>query len=404
MHQVASQRSTTSRTRGGAPDPATRLCSPLVAWWAFALVTAGCAGTSSVAGLRFEDPRGDDHGPGGYVYPTGGGFGPGSLDLREVRLAPSGDEVVVTVRFARQVPILTQVPVSPDRRADLFPQTVDIYLDLDGLPGSGSTAALPGRNVAFPEGSGWEVCVVLSPIPGRLGQLVDRVRLAGLVEIPPLVQVRRDTLRATIPRALFAGANLEDAGVAVLVTGTTLSTTFKSFVDSDAPTAHVREVTEQPGFCDRWEEAADGAPCTFGGCGESCGVHPRVIDVLHPEPGVQERLLADFDPPTGRLALAPVVYRSGREVELPPPPVDLLLPVTDRRAGLVTVLLPPDTPPGLDVGALGSGLDRAGNAVATLVVLSTHEAGLVVLKVVEGQPRDVAHVRLGWRPPFVPNR
>ncbi|WP_122091161.1 glycoside hydrolase family 97 catalytic domain-containing protein [Halalkalicoccus subterraneus] len=48
---------------------------------------------------EFEDPSGDDHGPGGYVYPTDGAFEEGAFDLRSVGVY----EIETEYRFAFEV-------------------------------------------------------------------------------------------------------------------------------------------------------------------------------------------------------------------------------------------------------------------------------------------------------------
>ncbi len=100
--------------------------------------------------LSIEDPTGDDHGPGSYVYPTDPVFSPGSYDLTGFELGVEGDEVVVTFDVAAPI----QNPWGSP--SGLSVQTFDLYLDTDPGEATGSRILLPGRNAALPEGNGWE--------------------------------------------------------------------------------------------------------------------------------------------------------------------------------------------------------------------------------------------------------
>lgn len=121
------------------------------------------AGAAHAEGVKFADPIGDDKGPGGYIYPTDAVYTPGSFDLIEFEVT-GGDnpDFKVTVN---------------DRLADPWgmgvgfaTQMVFIFIDKDGVAGSGHTEGLPGTNVDFAPESAWEKVVVLSPQPAsRVG-------------------------------------------------------------------------------------------------------------------------------------------------------------------------------------------------------------------------------------------
>jgi len=355
----------------------------------------GCAGATPTITdqLRIADPRGDDHGPGAYAYPQGEVLRPGALDLREVRLYRDADEVVVEVAFHGPVTVARGVRLAREQQDDLFVATVDLYLDL--IEGAGRRAALPGRGVRLPEGLGWDLAIVLSPIPSRLRDALDGHPGAQDVQVPNRVRVRGETLRARVPASLFAGHALSDLGVAAAVTGTVFGSTFKTEVEGLVPTAFVREVTTRPGRCDRWEEQMDGAPCTFGGC-KACEGHPRVLDALHPEPGAQEAALSQWDGRLGQVALLPMVWGDGIARGAAPERAFVVAQVIDRRGALLTILAPAAQLP--EPGAFVDGLDASGSRVATLVLRKRLDGGdrpMALLEVVDGDAEAVASAR--WR-------
>ena len=367
-----------------------RLCLPAV----LALLALGCATPRATMTDRVEfvDPAADDHGPGGYVYPQGERLQRGDLDLRAVRLSRQGDELVVEAEFQRRIAVARGVRLAREQRADLFLAAVDVYLDVG--PG-GARDGLPGRRVSLPSGRGWELAVVLTAIPSRLSEVLSAQVASGQVVIPRRVKVRGRVLEARLPAHLLGGVPLADLGIAVAVTGTAFGSTFRSEVEGMMPNAFVRGVTPRAGRCDRWSEAFDGAPCTFGGCGD-CQGHPRVLDALHPVSGTQERSLSTWGP--GGQAVLPMV--GGTLASEPAPPV-LRASIIDARPGLVTARVPREGAP-LD-GHIIDGLDAEGAIVATLVVQSRVERDKMtqlVLQVVGGD--GLAVERLEWRVPPPP--
>jgi hypothetical protein len=366
-------------------------------WCGVFALLVGCAAVSSGhSGLRtVADPERDDYGPGGYVYPEGSVYRPGALDLREVRLTQSGPTVEVTVTFHAPVAIARGVRLAREQVGDLFIATVDIYLDLDRGGQSGEARGLTGRRVRLADGARWDVAVVLSPIPARLGEALSGRVTGGSVFIPKRVRVRGKTLSARFPTSALGGVRVEDVGVSAAVTGTVFGSTFRSGVDGMVPTGFVREVTEVPGRCGRWEEALDGAPCTFGGCA-SCEGHSRVIDALHPVRGVQEAGLSRGL--EGLEAALPVNWSvtAPQAAVAQPTPSRPEAAVVDRRAGLVTLRAGPDGFP--DEGAFLEGCDSDGHVVGTFVMgkqLLASGAHMGVAEWVSGALEEVVLLRWG---------
>jgi len=106
-------------------------------------------GTPRLVG-RFDDPAGDDHGPGKYVYPEDAVFLPGSYDLRRVTILRDSADLIFWIDLGAAIrnPWGSAIGLSI--------QTIDIYIDRDPGRGTGRRTLLEGRNAALPIGMGWE--------------------------------------------------------------------------------------------------------------------------------------------------------------------------------------------------------------------------------------------------------
>ena len=65
------------------------------------LLLAGQAFAKTVVDMK--DPKGDDKGPGTYVYPTDPVYKKGSFDLREFKVKTSGDKVIFEVKYPVEI-------------------------------------------------------------------------------------------------------------------------------------------------------------------------------------------------------------------------------------------------------------------------------------------------------------
>jgi carbohydrate-binding DOMON domain-containing protein len=117
---------------------------------AFATLALGFAGS-----VVFQDPKGDDKGPGAYVYPTDGVYAPGSFDLTEVSVEHKGDKVSFDVTVGAKLDDPWSMGVG-------F-ATQMIFIFIDTTPGAGHTDGLPGLNIKFKEDQAWDKVVILSP-------------------------------------------------------------------------------------------------------------------------------------------------------------------------------------------------------------------------------------------------
>jgi Membrane-anchored protein predicted to be involved in regulation of amylopullulanase len=103
--------------------------------------------------FRWDDPTGDDHGPGTYTYPLNAVFKPGVFDMLSFEVLEVQDDIVFQVRIAGDITNPWNSPVGVSL------QTIDIYIDTDHKTGSGKTEALGGRHVTFAPESAWEYAI-----------------------------------------------------------------------------------------------------------------------------------------------------------------------------------------------------------------------------------------------------
>ena len=135
-------------------------------------------GAALAEGVSFEDPAGDDKGPGEYVYPTDAVYTRGSFDLTKLEVKPKGKRV----NFAATINANLEDPWG----MGVGFATQMIFVFIDSAEG-GHTGSVPGLNVEFAESDGWEKCVILSPqSSGRVKQEVETKAsaIAGDIVVP----------------------------------------------------------------------------------------------------------------------------------------------------------------------------------------------------------------------------
>ena len=166
------------------------------------LMTA--AGALAFEPIVFEDPAGDDKGPGTYKYPTAAAYKSGSFDLKKVEIKDAGENVEfkVTLKAPIEDPWDSKTWSPPGQGFSL--QFIQIYVDTDHKEGSGHKDALPGINVRFPEASRWEKVVLISPQPVSRVKMEVKMKakdFAASVVVPKKVQVKGKSLIVSVPKA-----------------------------------------------------------------------------------------------------------------------------------------------------------------------------------------------------------
>jgi len=148
------------------------------------------AGSALAGKVEFSDPKGDDFGPGEYIYPTDAVYVPGSFDLTKFKFEVKGDNVEIDCTVGSRLE-------DPWRMGGGFSVQM-IFVFIDNAPG-GFTETPPGLNVTIDESTAWDVCVILSPqTMARVRQEADAKAggMASSIITPSRVRGKRSTITA----------------------------------------------------------------------------------------------------------------------------------------------------------------------------------------------------------------
>lgn len=203
--------------------------------------------------VTFDDPTGDDNGPGTYVYPTDAVYTAGSFDLTKLEVTAKGANVQIDVSVNANLD-------DPWRMGTGFAvQMVFVFIKTGE---GGHTEGLPGLNIRFAEDAAWNKVVILSPQGfSRVNQEVEAKAsaLAGDIVIPRRVRGSGRTISASVKLADLGGGDPETWGYQVVMQSN------EGFpADTDLLTRKVNEFEGQH---------------RFGG-GSDYDCDPHVMDVL----------------------------------------------------------------------------------------------------------------------------
>ncbi len=294
--------------------------------------------------IVLQDRRGDDHGNGDLIYPNRDDLRPGDLDLVSVTAEPVKDGTLFKVELARSIRdprgVVTQVGQIPmDRlaRNGFYTFSVDIYVDIDRVAGSGKRHSVPGRGVEIDRQFAWEKAIVLTPRPEVASSMLEnQLLLAAEADIkaregrvskyrleyiagelkeetdslyffPSRARVAGKTVEFLVPDSFLPGPVSESWAFTVLVTGADLEQAGPPV--SGGPRRRAPMMTMGVALGITYD--------SFGIRSDvDSGVAP-VVDLLSPMQGVQEAALNDYDVVTPRLASVPGVAADGRPATTP---------------------------------------------------------------------------------------
>lgn len=166
-------------------------------WLAFSAGLLCAAGAAQA--VEFTDPRGDDKGPGNYVYPTDSVYKPGSFDLVKFTATKNGGNA----DFAVEVNSTLEDPWGMG--VGFAVQMVFIFIKTG--PG-GHADTPPGLNLQFAPGSEWNKVVVLSP--QKKARVTSEASaktgaLAKDIVVPNITRGSGRTIKGSVPLSELGG-------------------------------------------------------------------------------------------------------------------------------------------------------------------------------------------------------
>lgn len=230
--------------------------------------------STSTHAVTFDDPKGDDKGPGNYVYPTDSVYKAGSFDLTKLSVKKSGNQA----EFAVDVNSSLEDPWGMGNGFSV--QMIFIFIkNKDG----GHTEGLPGLNVQFAPGSEWNKVVILSPQKKArvVGEAQTKAaKLVADIVVPNTTRGSNRTIKGAVPLSELGGdGNVDGWSYQVIMQS---NEGFPAATD-----LLTRKVNEYEGQ-HRWGGGNDG----------DCD--PHIMDVLEGPNAKQAEMLAHECGPDGK--------------------------------------------------------------------------------------------------------
>lgn len=261
--------------------------------------------------LDVKDTVGDDKGPGYYQYPLDKRIRRGTYDLK--RFSVYEEDGVVTFVIQTREYIMTEWPDTHKSEEQGFVTNVfDIYVDLDGRPGTGYKQALPGRELEFADNKGWEKVILLTPLSefraydilkGKTDDLSFQNVISDII-LPDYVLLQRDKIVVRISKELL-GKPAPGAGFQCLAMGFSRVVSPNRMLNMDV--------------------RAFPTPTDFGGGWDTYG-DPPVMDLLMPEGQDQYETLRTFrsQPYRGEIIRATIPFLYSQSGNAAPPVVPVV--------------------------------------------------------------------------------
>jgi len=294
------------------------------------LLSISCATTQQQPLFTLTDPSGDDYGNGKLVYPMNPDFERGDLDLLGLTARRAAGGVEFEATFARPVRVperrtIDGIGTQLDQVARLgfYNLNLDVYVDTDGVAGSGSTTTLPGRGVLIDDATAWEKVISLTPDPqlarNELKRIVirdERRREQAEGKKGIVTDETRDELREGVDDYVFFPTNVRVAGnrVTFFVPTSFLGEPANnwSYVVAVSGADVVQRLDQQNRVMrigDSYEAlmilpVGAGRPADrFGGALENDTYMPPLVDVIVPAGTDQKTVLSNYDADEDRPAV-----------------------------------------------------------------------------------------------------
>jgi hypothetical protein len=205
--------------------------------------------------FTLTDPKGDDSSKVTDEYAIANEIQQGELDLVSLSAKSHVGETIFEATFAESIKapdsrVISQAGTTLESYAPngFYTFNLDTYIDTDGIPGSGKTSRLPGRDAQIDPEFTWEKVVCLNPRPhyGRVALEDEMIRSAlnkvlaqkgslssedvkeieksvksdiqQNVYFPSLIWVHGRTVQFSVPDSFFHGKAQREWGYAAGVT------------------------------------------------------------------------------------------------------------------------------------------------------------------------------------------
>lgn len=260
---------------GGAPRCVPVACSPPNSEWAGVLMKTKIG--RAIGGMllvalpsvvmaqlvRFQDPVGDDNGPGTYVYPRSEVYTPGSFDLTGVEISIRGRHLHV------EACVNSELEDPWGTGAGYAVQMILVFIDTDRTSTAGYTEGLPGTNIRFSPQDSWERVVILSPQHQSLVMAEAKRKAADLLADGALLVPKRTSGKGKCVSGSVPADSVDSEGVYDLRAWRYQVVMQSNEGFPDRGDLLTRKVNESPG------------KHRFGG-GHDMDCDPHVMDVLAP--------------------------------------------------------------------------------------------------------------------------
>jgi hypothetical protein len=318
------------------------------------VITGVCAGLGLVlpavaAGgqpiFTLSDPKGDDSGDGTLQYPLRTDMQPGDLDLVSFAAYAQPGGTLFEATFARTVRkperrTIDEVGTTLDKLCKLgfYTFNIDVYIDTDRIPGSGSTQTLPGRRASIAPANAWEKAICLTPRPYDARDMLKAIYvheakmelkrrqksvtsadmegisasvgrdIASSVFFPTVVSVTGRSIRFFVPDEFLGGPTKDTWSYVVSVTGANWD------VKVDVTAIVGSEGWTSPGLMIIPILPGKGMD-NFGTNREGDDMQPDLIDIIVPPGTTQQAVLKDYDLVGGRPVALPGVIPADIKVK-----------------------------------------------------------------------------------------
>src|SRR5467141_344743 len=173
------------------------------------------APTIAESEIVFNDPVGDDDGPGGYTYPTDPAYKRGSFDLTQFRVRADKDKVSFDVTLDSDLEDVWKMGTG------FSVQMIFVFIKT-GPKGSpwGFTATPPGLNVEFAPEERWNRLIILSPQPParvRAEVRTKAVAMKDAILVPDKTVGHGRVISASVPRSSLGSGDPSEWGYQVVV-------------------------------------------------------------------------------------------------------------------------------------------------------------------------------------------